>query len=268
MNVLITGANGNLGQHFLKISSHNTIPITRDNWNNISEISKNNIDIVLHTAYDLKNSLYQNPNKIIQSNILTTSQALEECKKNKIKKFIFISSCAVYGDSSDSIESSSLNPTSFNGHTKLLNEKLVKTFCEKNGVDYLIARVFNTYGGVDKFSILYHLENAIKNNKAFILNNKGCSQRDFVHVTDVSYILNEIIKNNEIVNQTINIGTGQSTKICDIVHKFQKYHSDLIIDHSTNSEAEYSRANISLLEKYINHNFINVLDYIDTQYSK
>lgn len=250
MKILLTGANGNFGKEFIKQTAYEIEALNRDDWHNLEERLKG-VDVVIHAASDLRSKVYENPTNLINSNIVTTTKLLEAIKSHKIKQFIFISSCAVYGESMRTPEKGPCHATSINGIGKLLNEKIISEFCETNQIDYKIFRIFNMYGGNDNFSILSHIRRSLESNKPFILNNGGIAQRDFVHVSDVVKII-RIILSQQISHTHLNIGTGISTKISKLVKIVKKQFPELKIERAEVDEAEYSRADIRRLRSIEN----------------
>lgn len=269
MKILLTGANGNFGQEFIKQSHDEIISLNRDDWQNLEE-HLTDVDIVIHAASDLRSKIFENPTDLINSNILTTTKLLEAISPQKIKKFIFISSCAVYGESMRTPENGPCHATSINGIGKLLNEKIISEFCQKNKIDYNILRVFNMYGGNDNFSILSHIRRSLEDKKSFVLNNDGIAQRDFVHVSDVVRIV-QIILTQQIPHTHLNIGTGKSTKISTLVEIVKSQFPELKIDFSEVDEAEYSRADIRRLrsiEALSDYDFISIKDYLRNSFMR
>lgn len=94
--IILTGTTGNLGEHILKASKLSFLPINRDNWETLDSLKLGECDTVIHSAYDLKKS---------------------------IKNFVFISSCSVYGETSNSSEDKICQPITMNGHIKAFNEE-------------------------------------------------------------------------------------------------------------------------------------------------
>jgi nucleoside-diphosphate-sugar epimerase len=251
MRIILTGATGNLGSHIAKIQNIDFIKIHRDNWNELDVSANENIDSIIHCAYDLKHSVNDSPVQNLNSNIISTAKILELSRDKKIKNFIFISSCAVYGDSSNSAEDKPCHPVTMNGHIKLFNEELVKSFCQAHKINYLILRVFNTYGGQDQFSVIQRMIKCAQEKKVFTLVNNGISERDFIHVEDVAKVVCELVKLN-LKNEVINIGSGDSVKIIDILKAVERKYGLIKIEHKSNPlESVFSRANISKLDKLI-----------------
>jgi nucleoside-diphosphate-sugar epimerase len=261
MKILLTGASGNFGQEFIRQTIHKVTPLNRSDWNFLDEKIKG-INLIIHAACDLHSKVEEFPEKLLNSNILSTAKLLEAMKKNKVNHLIFISSCAVYGNSISNQEVSTCLPTSINGIGKLLNERVIEQFCTKNDITFQILRVFNTYGGNDSFSILSHIKRSLENKIPFNLNNNGIAQRDFIHISDVVSITCKIIDKN-ITSSYLNVGTGQATRISSIIVVVRNVFSEMLISHTQVEEAEYSRANISLLSSEINHEFISVEKYLN-----
>lgn len=261
MNVLLTGAHGNLGKSLQKLTAKKIIPVGKSDWQQIDDLMKQDVQVVIHAGCDLKNKINENPHEVIDSNIQKTAFLLEKMKEHNIKRIVFTSSCAVYGDTAETNEESLCSPVSFNGMSKRLNEKVIEDYCNKQNIKYDILRIFNTYGGDDKFSILYLLKKAIREKNPFYLNNEGISQRDFVHVDDVAEIINKLL-DMENPYPILNIGTGRTFKISDIISYAKEKYPDLEVRSSTANEIEYSRGNITKLKKLINYQFKDILTYI------
>ena len=240
------------------------IPVGRGDWTEIDE-KLVSAGIVVHAASDLRTSATLEPCRLLDSNVMSTANLLEASRRHKVKRFVFLSSCAVYGEDMRTGEDSLCCPITINGISKHLNEKLVAEFCTAHGIEYQILRVFNTYGGNDKFSIFSKLKQALRNATAFTLNNEGRMQRDFIHVTDVaSIVLNLSTRNIRYTH--LNIGTGMATKISKLVEMVAERFPQLAIQRGLTQEAEYSRADTTRLREFWNEDFIRVEDYVQEKF--
>lgn len=264
MKVLLTGASGNFGKEYMRQTTHDVTTLNRGDWQQLDDKIAD-IDVVLHAASDLHTPVADSPSISLDSNVLSTAVLLEACRKHDIKRFVFMSSCAVYGESMRTNESSVCQPTSINGIGKFLNEKVISDFCINNNIEYEILRVFNMYGGEDNFSILSHIRRALETGVAFNLNNGGIAQRDFIHVSDVVAIVN-LLMNKEVPFTHVNVGTGISTRILTLVeHVLEKYPA-LQLQHAEVEEAEYSRADIRRLRTLTDRTFIRIEDYLKNDF--
>ena len=264
MNILLTGAEGNFGFEFCRqVLDKNVGSVTRvgrGDWGDIDE-KMASVEVVVHAASDLRTSANLEPFRLLDSNVMSTATLLESARRHRVKRLVFMSSCAVYGEDMRTGEDSLCCPITINGITKHLNEKLVAQFCESNGIEYQILRVFNTYGGRDRFSIFSKLKNALTNGSVFTLNNEGRMQRDFIHVRDVAAIVLNLATLG-IKYTHMNIGTGVATKISKLVEMVAAKFPELLIQPGHAREAEYSRADTTRLREYWDGRFIQVEDHI------
>jgi nucleoside-diphosphate-sugar epimerase len=177
-------------------------------------------------------------------------------------KLVFISSCAVYGRGQITREDSDLAPISINGTCKLLNEQMIERFCVEKGVPYRIFRLFNTYGGNDRFSIIANLKKSVREAKPFTLLNQGISARDFIHVEDAAKLILRSLANDDGPN-VMNLGSGEAIRIREIVSIFRLAHPELQLTAGTRPETEFSRADVTRLRSlFPDYTFRNVLDFI------
>ena len=99
MAVILTGASGNLGQELIKQADFNFVQVNRNDWLNLDQIFASGIDVVIHAASDLHTRVDMSPTNLLDSNVLSTAKILESVHKHNISRFIYISSCSVYGTS-------------------------------------------------------------------------------------------------------------------------------------------------------------------------
>ena len=269
MNILLTGAEGNFGSEFCRQtdakSGIHVIPVGRDDWTAIDE-KMALADVVVHAASDLRTSASLAPTRLLDSNVMSTAVLLEAAQKRRVKRLVFLSSCAVYGEDMRTGEDSLCCPITINGISKHLNEKLVAEFCTANGIEYQILRVFNSYGGDDRFSIFSKLKRALQNGTPFTLNNDGRMQRDFIHVTDVASVVLSLSTTS--INHThLNIGTGVATKIASLVDMVAVQFPQLVVQRGITQEAEYSRADTTRLREFWHGDFIRIEDYVREQFA-
>ena len=269
MNILLTGAEGNFGTEFQHQASKQgnvgVLPVGRGDRAQIHE-KLASCDVVVHAASDLRTSASVAPSRLLDSNVMSTATLLEASREQRVKRLVFLSSCAVYGEDMRTGEDSLCCPITINGISKHLNEKLVAEFCSANGMEYQILRVFNSYGGDDRFSIFSKLKRALQSGTAFTLNNDGRMQRDFIHVADVASVVLKL-SGADITHTHLNIGTGVATKISTLVEMVAEKFPQLVIQHGLTQEAEYSRADTTRLREFWTGDFIRVEDYTREQFS-
>jgi nucleoside-diphosphate-sugar epimerase len=191
-----------------------------------------------------------------------TKYIVHVASKLGVSKFAYVSTCAVYGASRDTGEDCNCHPLTINGMTKLLNERIIQDTCAKFGIECQIYRVFNIYGGRDRFSILSHLARSLRDDVPFTLNNGGAAERDFIHVDDVARIIAQLLPMN-LPWVHVNVGTGRANHIAAIVAVVNQLRPELRIEHREVAEVEYSCADLARLSSVLGaQHYIDVTQYV------
>jgi UDP-glucose 4-epimerase len=225
------------------------------------------VDAVLHAAWDLHTPVTLDAAAVMDANVQSTARLLDLARTYGVARFGLISTCAVYGDSEETAEHVPARPVSINGITKLLNERLVEEFGTVHGIEVQVYRLFNVYGGVDRFSIVSHLRRALERDAPFVLNNRGQAVRDFVHVDDVARILRTLI-GMRLPYSHVNVGTGHGTTIADVVGAVRRVRPELRIVERSVAEAPYSRADTTRLTVLLGEQrFVDVMEYVERAFA-
>lgn len=278
VKVLITGGAGFIGSHLTDklIEKRHKVAVIdnfstgrKENLNckaefyqadicapGISRIfEKEKPDIVFHLAALISavESL-QRPEETMKINSQGTLNILEASFKNKVKKIIFASSCAVYGDSSYSDEIAPLNPKSPYATSKIEAENYLEEFLKK-GLKTASLRYFNVYGPRQNPDSPYSavipifIKNAL-NSKPLIIYGDGNQTRDFIFVDDV-------VKANELLMRqdregVFNVGSGIERTINElarVIIDLSKSKSEIIYQPARKGDIYQSRADISKIKK-------------------
>jgi UDP-glucose 4-epimerase len=173
------------------------------------------IDYVFHLAANPRVIFsVENPIESHKVNVDGTLNVLYASYKNKVKRLIFASSAAVYGDIKKLPlkENITPNPVSPYGLHKLIGEYYCKLFSNLYNLETICLRYFNVYGPrmdpngpyalvIGKFLKLR------KENKPLTIYGDGKQTRDFVYVDDV-------IKANILAMKSKKVGKGEVINIC------------------------------------------------------
>ena len=111
--------------------------------------SVENVDVVVHFAAVTSVPFsIANPSLTFDVNLLGTYNLISACAKQGVDKFVFISSCAVYGDpeSLPVKEDQRTNPISPYAESKLIGERYCLGFSQRGLLRSVIFRFFNVYG--------------------------------------------------------------------------------------------------------------------------
>ena len=242
MKILLFGSEGNIGKGVIKPLKKRfkviSIDYKKNSKNNRHflnlDLSKSikkqrfkgaeaNVGIIL-SFYKTMPRDFNNESKkkfnFINTNIL--NNCLNICKKFKVKKIIYFSSAAVYAQNNYSKkinERSKKKGDNIFSKFKLNAEKKALKFGKKNGIQIINLRLFN-YFDKNGNDLIKNFKKQISTKK-IIVNGDGNQSRDFLHIDDMSSVLIKLIANN-VGNQTLNLCSGNSTKIKDILNKLNK----------------------------------------------
>jgi len=194
---------------------------------------KRTYDILIHLAAQTSvDKSINNPSETFEINTKSLSNALLLSDKLNCKLFIFTSSAAVYGNTKKLPidEKSILLPESSYGLSKKINEEQVRLFSKKTKTNFVILRLFNIYGqvlyNVKNFGVISLWINSILKNKKLTIHNNGNCVRDFVHITDLIKIIDQINLNYKKEKQKVqiyNVGSSKKTRIIEVLKMIIDY---------------------------------------------
>jgi UDP-glucose 4-epimerase len=144
---------------------------------------------------------------------------LKACTDLGVKRFVYASSCAVYGNAEKVPikEGCPTKPESPYGASKLTAEKLLQKYYENFGLETVCLRYFNVYGSRQAYNeysgVIIQFLNRIEKNLPLVIFGDGEQTRDFVHVEDVVKANLLALKGGKIAGEVFNIGTGVATSI-------------------------------------------------------
>ena len=206
------------------------------------------IECVIHLAglKAVKESL-EKPLKYWDVNLIGAIKLLESMEKNNCRVLIFSSSATIYGNSEKKLigENSKISPISTYGFNKVSIENMLTNLFESNPYKWRIAnlRYFNPIGAHNTGMIgespkgtpnnIFPLITKVASKKISKLKiygenwdtNDGTCVRDFIHVMDLAegHILTmEYLLNNYPQILNLNLGTGFSTSVLELVETFQE----------------------------------------------
>ena len=180
------------------------------------------VNVVVHMAALVSVPLsVENPDLTFENNILGTLNLLRLSVKNKIDKFVFISSCAVCGDpeSLPVTEEMPTKPISPYAESKLIGERYCLGFSERGLLNTVVLRFFNVYGprqGMNDYSgVITRFIDLARNKSPLTIYGDGLQTRDFVNVVDIADAVLASIK-SPVKNEVFNVGSGKPTSINEL----------------------------------------------------
>lgn len=265
--ILITGGLGQVGSYLVDKLCNTTEVTVLDNYSSTTRESvPDNVtvvhddilskrarelvtqnDVVIHTAAQISVSRsMDDPLFDLNNNVFGTLNLLEaarnssvnQSQNSKLKKFIYFSSAAVYGNPEylPIDEAHPQNPLSPYGASKLSGEKYCTMYHKAFGVPTVCIRPFNIYslrqdpsnpysGVISKFI------ERVKNNQSPIIFGDGTQTRDFVSVHDIVDMVLLAIDNKNTEGEVFNVGAGVTTTITELAQNIINiYDADVDIE--------------------------------------
>lgn len=215
----------------------------------IFEQEKNIVGIIHFAAYRSVPESVENPSKYYSNNLNSLVNILDCCNKYKIEKFIFSSSCSVYGN----ISKLPVNEQTPYGkaespyaNTKQIGEQIIRNYATSfPKLNSVCLRYFNPVGahvsgliGEDPINpptalVPIITKTAIGEIKQLTVHGNdyntrdGSCIRDYIHVTDIANAhlkaLNFLIETKQSSNYSIiNLGTGDGVSVLEAIETFEK----------------------------------------------
>lgn len=267
LKILVTGGAGYIGSHAVRrLKKAGYTPIVLDNLvfghrefvdptelvvgdlSNIALLNKvfseNKIDAVIHfAAYAYVGESVQNPSKYYHNNVGCTLSLLDAMVAHNVKKFVFSSTCATYGEPvtipiTESHPQSPINPY---GQTKLMVEKILHDYDTAYELKSICLRYFNAAGADPEGGIgedhtpETHLIPLVLDAAAGIRPSitvfgqdyptaDGTCIRDYIHVTDLAdaHVLALQYINKKKQSEFFNLGNGSGFSVNQVITAAEK----------------------------------------------
>ena len=217
-----------------------------------------------------------------ENNIASLVYILQELQSRKNPKFIFSSSCTVYGQADElpiTEDAPVKKAESPYGNTKQIGEEIIQDTCKVNQHFKAISlRYFNPIGahhsveigelplGVPQNLVPFITQTAIgKREKLSVFGNDyptedGTAIRDYIHVMDLAeahvHALKRLIENNEKSNyEVFNLGTGKGNSVLEVIQAFENSTGESLpyeIAPRREGDIVAAYANASKAEKELN----------------
>lgn len=206
--------------------------------------SNNRIDAVMHfAAFSLVGESVVEPLKYYRNNVAATAELLHAMVRHNVKRFIFSSTAAVYGEPLDIpiTEDHPCNPTNPYGASKIAVERMLQDCESAYGLRYTSLRYFNAAGAHESGQIgerhqpethlipliLKVASNENKNIKIFGTDyptKDGTCVRDYIHVSDLTQAhllsLNALMTENN--SAIYNLGNSRGYSVREVIEVARK----------------------------------------------
>ncbi len=217
-------------------------------------IRKYKPEIVYHTAaLPLAKVKNVNADEARKGSVDSTVNLIDAIKmgytnKQKIKKFIYISSSMIYGDfkKNSVIEDDNKNPKDAYGIMKLSGEIITRGLCNLYEIPFSIIRPSAVYGPTDmnrRVSQIF-IEAALKNKQIYV---EGPNEKlDFTYIDDLVEGLILVAIKTKANGETFNMTYGKGRKLIDFVNILKKYYPNLKFQVKPKDKLKPSRGTLSI----------------------
>jgi len=181
--------------------------------------------LIHYAAINGTKYFYDIPYQVINDNVRMTQNILNACINSSIKKIVYASSSETYGEPQE-IPTPETHPILLNIHTnrdsyassKAINDFYVKLFAQEHQIDFLILRIFNTYGPHMDTSeygqVVPEFIHKMFESKQFTIIGDGNHTRSFCYVEDHTRLVRKLA--TKISNEIVNVGNDKEITINDL----------------------------------------------------
>ncbi|MFQ6129916.1 MAG: NAD-dependent epimerase/dehydratase family protein [Candidatus Hadarchaeaceae archaeon] len=290
MRVLVTGGAGFIGSHLvdallargdavtvldnLSSGTLNNLKIHKDNSalrfiqgdirdTGAVERGLTDVDAVIHEAAMISVPLsIEDPELAHSVNVEGTLALLKASLGRGIKRFVFASSSAIYGEQTQLpiSEDAPPKPLSPYGNSKLVAEQNCRKFYESEGLETVCLRHFNVYGTRqtgEYAGVMTKFMERLRDNRPPIIYGDGEQTRDFIYISDVVDVTLLALERDGVAGKTLNVGTGRATSINELCRIFLRLSgkTGLKPTHQAprSGEIRHSQADIANMRKLLGY---------------
>ncbi len=277
MNILVTGSSGTIGTRLCETlleRGHTVIGFdwVKNKWNptidalttvvDIRDAARLDahsidlkvpVDLCIHLAANARvYELVEHPERALD-NFISLFNALEFCRKNNIKRFMFASSRESYGNTGVDVYREDMvrveHCESPYTASKVGGEALVESYRRCYGIDQITFRFSNVYGAYDDSErvVPLFIRKARANEPLMIFGKDKCL--DFTYIDDCVHGICQAIDRFETAkNSTYNIANGAGTTIVHLAERIKELvgsSSEIILGDSRTGEVTRYIADIT-----------------------
>lgn len=246
----------NIRQHMNNKSFH----LIKGDVRSLKDVEKavKSVDVVCHLAAIVNIPLsIENPLLTEDVNVKGTLNLLEACVKHNVRRFVYVSTCAVYGEARylPIDEEHPTNPLSPYGASKLAAEHYCNVFNRIYGLQTVCLRFFNVYGSRQPSGpyggVITTFLESLKKGEPLVIYGDGNQTRDFLYVADAAKACMLALHRKNCSGKMFNIGTGTRASINELaqiliklmdIPKAKVIHADERKGDIRESYADISRA--------------------------
>ena len=284
--ILVTGAAGFLGSHLVEklhnlghtvIGIDNMMGGYEDNiiegiefhkldccdLKKVQQVMKG-VDVVYHCAATAHEGLSVfSPYEITKNNYLASVSIFTAAINNKVKRIVYCSSMARYGDLktpfTEDMEPKPIDPYAI---SKVASEKVLINLCELNNIEYVIAVPHNIIGPRQRYddpfrNVVSIMLNRMMQKKAPIIYGDGEQKRCFSYIDDCISCLIPMMNQKNLHREIINIGPDEEfvtvNKVAEICSNISGFNSEPIYKKDRPQEVKHATCSADKARSLLNY---------------
>ncbi len=229
----------------------------------MTDIMKN-VEVVYHCAATAHEGLSVfSPYEITKNNYLASVSVFTAAIQNKVKRIIFCSSMARYGDQKTPFtEDMKPKPVDPYAISKVAAENVLMNLCELNNIEWVIAVPHNIIGPRQKYNdpfrnVVSIMINRMLQNKAPIIYGDGEQKRCFSYIDDCLSCLIPMLDQKNLNKQIINIGPDEEfvtiNKVSEICSNITRSNLKPIYKKDRPREVKHATCSANKARKLLNY---------------
>lgn len=186
----------------------------------VSLFLNHQFDYVFHfAAYASEHRSHELRSHTLRTNVVGSANLIEQAIATGVRRFVFASSVAVYGDMlgpmTEDVTPAPIDPY---GISKFATELDLATAWAKYGLNATVFRMHNVYGPRQNIwdedrNVIGIFMRQILSGRPLTIVGDGEQTRAFTYIDDVAPLIARSIKNDDAVNGTYNIGSDTAYSI-------------------------------------------------------
>ena len=292
MKALVTGGSGFIGSNVSKMLLSKGVEVvifdnlSSGNYDNIRDLNVTfikgdvldrdtisnaceGVDVVFHLAASVgRQRSIDHPQLDSEINLIGTINVLEGMRKHGVKKIVYSSSAAIFGElqSSEIDENHPQNADSPYGVSKLAAEKMILSYADIYEITAVCLRYFNIYGVNQRYDLYGNVipifAHRLFASEPLLIYGDGSQTRDFVNVYDVARA--NVMAGLEYPKTNVfNLGSGSSitiNRLAEMMQEISGINNDIQYLPERKADVKHCKANANKVLENMNFKTVVTLE--------